>query len=102
MKKRSFERVPANINVRFSCCESHYNGTIMNLSEDGMYISTDEMRFPFDSEIELIIPLQEDILNVNVKVMRMTKSSDFYDGLGVKVLEPSRGYINFVNRCKNC
>ncbi len=102
MQKRSFERVHANIKVKFFCCESHYNGTVMNLSEDGMYISTDEMRFPFDSEIEIIIPLNEDILKVPVKVMRITKSSDLYDGLGVKVLMPSEHYINFVNNCKNC
>jgi len=64
MQRRTFERVPANIKVKFFCCESHYDGTIMNLSEDGMYISTDEMRFPFDSEINIIIQLNSDILKV--------------------------------------
>jgi hypothetical protein len=102
MQRRAFERVPANIKVKFFCCESHYDGTIMNLSDEGMYISTDEMRFPFDSEIDIIIPLNLDILKVPVKVMRMTKSSEFYDGLGVRVLKPSVPYINFVNNCRNC
>jgi Tfp pilus assembly protein PilZ len=102
MQRRDFERVPANIKVRFFCCESHYDGTIMNLSEGGMFISTDEMRFPFDSEIDIIIPLNSDILKVPVKVMRMTKSSDLYDGLGVKVLQPSEHYKDFVTTCRNC
>jgi len=102
MQRRAFERVPANIKVKFFCCESHYDGTIMNLSDEGMYISTDEMRFPFDSEIDIIIPLNLDILKVPVKVMRMTKSSEFYDGLGVRVLKPSVHYIDFVNNCRNC
>jgi Tfp pilus assembly protein PilZ len=102
MQRRDFERVPANIKVRFFCCESHYDGTIMNLSEGGMFISTDEMSFPFDSEIDIIIPLNEDILKVPVKVMRMTKSSDLYDGLGVKVLQHSEHYKDFVTTCRNC
>jgi len=102
MQRRDFERVHANIKVRFFCCESHYDGTIMNLSEGGMFISTDEMRFPFDSELDIIIPLNSDVLKVPVKVMRMTKSSDLYDGLGVKVLQPSVYYKDFVNTCRNC
>ena len=102
MQRRDFERVHANIKVRFFCCESHYDGTIMNLSEGGMFISTDEMRFPFDSEIDIIIPKNSDILKVPVKVMRISKSSDFYDGLGVMVLQPSGHYIDFVDNYRNC
>ncbi len=96
MQRRAFNRVPANIKVKFFCCESQYDGTIMDLSEGGMYISTDEMRFPFDSEIDIIIPMNSDILKVPVKVMRITNSSDFYDGLGVAVIKPSTHYIDFV------
>ena len=102
MQRRDFERVPANIKVTFFCCESHYDGTVMNLSQGGMYISTDEMRFPFDSEIDIIIPLNLDILKVPVKVTRITKSSDLYDGLGVMVMNPSEQYIGFVSNCRNC
>ena len=102
MQRRAFERVPANIKVKFFCCESHYDGTIMNLSAGGMYISTNEMRFPFDSEINIIIPMNLDILKVPVKVMRITKSSDCYDGMGVSVLKPAERYIDFVKNCRNC
>ncbi len=102
MQRRAFERVPANIKVTFFCCESHYNGTIVNLSEQGMYISTDEMRFPFDYEIDIIIPRQAEILRVPVTVRRITKSSDLYDGMGVEVRDPSRQYIDFVHYCRNC
>ena len=102
MQRRAFERVPANIKVTFFCCESHYNGTIMNMSQGGMYISTDEMRFPFDSEIDIIIPVKLDILKVPVKVIRITKSSDIYDRLGVAVLKHSGDYSDFVNTCRNC
>jgi c-di-GMP-binding flagellar brake protein YcgR len=66
MQRRAFKRVPANIKVKFFCCESQYDGTLMNVSEGGMYISTDEMRFPFDSEIDIIIPINSDILKIPV------------------------------------
>ncbi len=102
MQRRAFERAPVNIKVRFFCCESHYDGTVLNLSERGMYISTDAMKFPFDSELDIIIPRYADILKVPVKVMRMTKSSDLYDGLGVEVVNASGQYLGFVNDCRKC
>lgn len=102
MQRRAFERMPANIKVKFFCCESQYDGTIMNMSDEGMFISTDAMKFPFDSEIDIIISLHSDILKIPVKVMRITKSSECYDGLGVRVLKPSVHYIDFVNTFRNC
>lgn len=101
MQRRSFERVPADIKIRFYSCNTDYSGTIKNLSENGMFISTDKMLFPFDSTIEIIIPFNEKLLKVPVKVIRMTRSDDVFDGIGVTLLDNHREYLEFVNNRKS-
>lgn len=100
MQKRSYERIPAKIKVSFSCCETDYAGTITNLSENGMFISINEMKFPFDSRLELQFPVSRKIMKVSVKVSRMTKTKDNYDGIGVELLHPPPAYLDFIRRLK--
>jgi hypothetical protein len=97
MQKRAFKRIRSNIKVKFSCCDIHYDGIITNLSENGMFINTSGMSFPFDSELEILIHLENMMLKVPVKVSRMTKSRDCYDGMGVELLNPPQRYLEFIN-----
>jgi hypothetical protein len=101
MQQRAFERVPANINIRFYTCDTAYSGTVKNISENGMFINTDKMLFPFDSAIEIIIPFEEKLLKVPVKVVRMTKSDDVFDGIGVTLLDNHQDYLALVNSLKD-
>jgi Tfp pilus assembly protein PilZ len=101
MQQRAFERVPANINIRFYTCDTDYSGTIKNISESGMFISTDKMLFPFDSTIEIIVPFEEKLLKVPVKVVRMTKTDDVFDGIGVELLDNHQDYLALVNSLKD-
>ena len=101
IQRRAFDRVPVNIKVRFYCCETDYLGTITNLSEKGMFIQMNKMLFPFDSRLEIIIPVKNKLMKVPVRVIRMTKSHNFFDGIGVEVLYTSWEYLELVNslRC---
>jgi hypothetical protein len=96
MQKRTSERKPSNINIKFSCDNVDYTGTVTNLSENGMFIKTRDMCFPFNSTFEIIIPLEEELLNLPVKVSRITKTNDSYDGIGVELLDPPRNYLEFA------
>ena len=78
-----------------------YCGTITNLSESGMFITTHEMCFPFDSKFEVVIDFNGETLNVPVKVSRLTKTDSSYDGIAVELLSPSAGYIDLVNNLKS-
>lgn len=100
MQKRAFERIPADIKVRFYSCDTDYSGTIKNLSENGMFITIDKMLFPFDSTIQIIIPLEEKLLKVPVKVIRMTKSDEVFDSIGVELTDNHQDYLELVNRLK--
>ncbi|RJQ16266.1 MAG: PilZ domain-containing protein [Nitrospiraceae bacterium] len=100
MQRRAYERIPANINVRFYCCDTDYNGIIRDISENGMFIATSDMRFPFDSRLDIIIPLEEKLLKVPVKVIRITKSSTVFDGLGVELLDHHHDFMELVDSLK--
>jgi hypothetical protein len=101
MQRRASERVSTNLTARFSCCNCDYEGTVMNLSESGMFILTNRMNFPFDSELEILLNTGREILKIPVKVMRINKSRDYYDCLGVKIQAPSQTYRDFVSGLKS-
>ncbi len=100
MEKRKYKRMPSNIRVRFSCLQTDYSGTVTNISENGMFIKAGKMSFPFDSCIEVLIHLKNQVFKVPVEVRRMSKSSDHYDGLGVKLISTPQEFIDLVNTYK--
>ncbi len=100
MQRRAFERIPTNLQTTFLSDNTSYTGTVTDLSENGMFINT-RVDFPFNSRLEIRIPLKEEILKVPVKVSRIKKTDDFYDGMGVELLNPPPNYLEFVNRLKS-
>ena len=95
MLKRAFERIPAKINVRFFSEKTEYLGTVTNLSEKGMFISS-KVSFPLEPQLKILIPLKEEILNIPVQIRRLKKSGDMYNGIGVEILNPPQNYLDFV------
>ena len=100
MQRRAFERFPSDIKIRFYSCDTDYSGIINNISENGMFITIDKMLFPFDSTIQLIIPFEEKLLKVPVKVVRMTKSDEVFDSIGVELTDNHQDYLELVNRLR--
>ena len=99
LKRRAFERVSASL--EFHSFNVDYFGVVTDLSENGMFIKSQKISFPFKSQFEILLPLNEHMLNIPVKVTRITKSTRFYDGMGVKLLKPSRTYLNMVRKLKS-
>ncbi len=100
MDKRAFERVFANIEAKFFYGNAIYTGEITNLSENGIFISA-RLCFPFESKFEILIPVNEEILKIPVKVSRIVKTDDFYDGMGLELLERPKNYLEFVSNLKS-
>ena len=100
MERRSSDRIPVNVDVMFRSNGDEYTGTIINISESGMFITTKEMNSPFDSEFNVAILLENDTLQVPVNLSRFILSPDSDDGLGVELSNHSPGYLNFVNNMK--
>ncbi len=96
MEKRTYNRIPVYMEVEFSCGNSVHNGTVMNISEKGMFISTQEMSFPLESQCEVRLPFKEETLSVPVSLRRMEMSPDSHDGIGVEFIGPLEKYYEFV------
>lgn len=100
MKRRAAKRINANIDVKFYCENTDYSGTVTNLSEKGMYISTNNMCFPFNSEFEILLSVEDDFIALPVRVSRLTKTNGGYNGIGVELSEPSSSYLKFLENLK--
>ena len=101
MDKRAFNRVPADIEVTFHCNNMDYTGIISDISENGMFISTNDMCSPFDSQFEVVIPFKDDEINVPVNLNRIILSPDSRDGIGVELSDLSPDYIEMVKNIKS-
>lgn len=73
----------------------------MNLSEVGMFIMTNRMSFPFDSDFDIQLHTGNEILHIPVKVTRIDKSGDHYDCIGVTIPAPSQSYLQFVKSLRS-
>ena len=92
MEKRTFERITASIECH--CFNIEYFGTVVNLSEKGMFIRSQKISFPLASQFYILISLNdEDTLYFRAKVNRLTKSNGYYDGIAVELLELPHKYL---------
>ena len=82
MERRALERMPSGKDIRILYRKKIYSGTVLNLSEKGMFIGTSEC-FPPDS----IIRIESELLNTLVKVNWVTEINGYYDGMGVEVIK---------------
>ena len=98
MKKRAFERIPVNLESR--CFDIDNFGTVTDLSENGMFISSKKISFPLDTMFEISVNLKTEKFHLPVKVSRITKSNGYYDGIGVELLNCTNNYLKLVNRLR--
>jgi desulfoferrodoxin (superoxide reductase-like protein) len=92
MKKRSVERIPANMKAEFFWSDKINSGHIVDLSENGFLVKTDscpDIRTKFD----LNINLKDDVLKIPVKVRRIVNT---YDAIGVEITDPPQRYLEYV------
>ena len=68
----------------------------MNISGNGMYINS-EMCFPIKSSFRVFIQLKDGILKVPVKIVRTVKSGNIYEGMGVKLLNLPKKYLELLS-----
>lgn len=101
MEKRAAERIPSNIDVRFCCYSREYRGTVTDISEKGMFISTKEMYLPFESKIKVSIPFKKEVFEVTVGFCRIIISPLFYTGIGVELCKPPAEYMELLDSLRS-
>jgi hypothetical protein len=109
MEKRAKKRISANIDIEYYLWnplfwKKQYTGTIKNLSENGMFISTNTTNFPLDSLLEIYIPFNTETLFLPAKfsniAWRRILPDDSCDSIGVELSNPPREYLELVENLK--
>jgi len=95
MDKRSFERISVGEEIRISHGNLIFPGTILNLSEKGMFIGT-RKKFPLNAISLIMMRLKDKLLTIPIKIKRATKPSGYYDGIGVELLSRPQDYLDFI------
>jgi len=98
-EKRAFKRIDATIDARFFFGNIFYSGTVLNVSEKGMFINTKRC-LPSDSMFVIIIREENALLKVIAKVRRFAVDGSSCNGMGVELLSPSADYVKFIDRLK--
>lgn len=95
MEKRKGKRVPANHEIIISSNSAIRFGTLLNCSEQGMYIRP-MIPSPLSGFCEIHIPLSHEILNVAVRLVRTEKDGSLCCGIGCELLERHGRYMEFI------
>jgi hypothetical protein len=95
-EKRSFDRIPIGEEVKIAYNNKYYSGTVLNISEKGMFLGT-KTCLPLNSTLGI----ENKLFKVFVKVKRLTEMNGYYDGVGVKLTNPTEVYSEFINGMKS-
>lgn len=96
VEKRTFKRIYVNINARFFHGDLFYSGIVRNLCNNGMFINTKKC-LPHNSMFVVILRDEDCLLKVVAKVNRVSITSDIYSGMGLELIKPFSGYLDFVH-----
>lgn len=71
----------------------------MNISKNGIFIKTRKY-IPVRMQLNVLIPLIEEVLKLSVEVNRLIKIDDRYNGLGIEIFDPPGNYLEFVENMR--
>lgn len=97
MGTRTFDRIPVLIDVKISCNNMVVTGTLINISENGIFIRTNSIPSPLQSQIDITIPLKDESIYVSGKIVRKENIQGYNNGVGVEVLNPRQNYLDFID-----
>jgi hypothetical protein len=101
LEKRAHTRIASTLRVEFDCSNTICCCTATNLSEKGMLLKTSDILFPMDTHFEIYIHLKGKVLEVPVKVNRIVKTDNTYDGIGIELMDSPPAYVEFINNLRD-
>ncbi len=96
MARRATWRIPIRLKVILKSGGRVCPGVALNISENGMFINTDDPACPDSNQYDISIPVEDGTLQVPAKLVRLSKNNGGHEGIGVKLLNPSENYLTFV------
>ncbi|KPK02739.1 MAG: hypothetical protein AMK71_01280 [Nitrospira bacterium SG8_35_4] len=99
--RRSCTRIAARVQARFFCGSRIYAGDILDISEKGMFLSTD-IRLPVNSRFDIMILVNRKVVKIPVTVRRTVQpdnpgGSNANSGMGVELTRSVQEYIDYIH-----
>ncbi len=89
-------RIPVLLDVDIHCNDEIYRGTALNVSKNGMLIKTDYKECPLEHVFAIFLH-SEDELCVSGKLIRTEQIRNYFQGIGVALVDPPIEYIEFID-----
>ena len=104
LERRAHERIPSQLQARFFLGNNVYAGTITDLSEKGMFISTD-IGLPLNGTLEILLKLGDRVVNIPSTIKRSVVSEDtcpesLIHGMGVELISSPKVYLEYIDSLK--
>lgn len=91
-------RIAVLMDVDIHCNNEIYRGTALNVSKNGMLIKTDYKKCPLESPFRISLTSEsEDELCVSGKLIRTEQIRNYFQGIGVELVNPPGEYIEFID-----
>jgi hypothetical protein len=97
MQRRAHDRVQTQLEAKFYCGTKVNFGVITNISKNGLFISTN-VNFPVNINFDLLIPSNDELITIPVKISRLARSNGECSGIGVEVIDPPQKYLDYVSQ----
>ncbi len=95
-EKRASSRYPSRLQARFFYGDKVFKGVLRDVSETGMFISTDMKVHP-SHPLSVMILINEKVLQIPVTIKRIADPDDIEgSGIGVELLRVPQTYLNYV------
>ncbi len=95
-EKRGTARYPSRLQARFFYGDKVFKGVLRDVSETGMFISTD-MTIQLNKSINVMILIDDKILQIPVKIKRTVNSDMNVDsGIGVELINIPQAYLDYT------
>ncbi len=99
MQKRSSERINANLSTRLSYAYTFYSGTVLNLSEEGMFIWS-KQSVPVDKVLVVLFRIENEPALIISRVKWVIKRENYSICIGVEILNTKKDYLQFVENLR--
>ena len=100
-QRRTFERMNVDMNIKFFCEQSLYTANMTDCTKNGIGINTFCNCLPCSYKVDLLVPLNKEILRLKGKISRIKKINDIHYNIGIEIVKPPQKYLGFCDSLSN-
>ncbi len=98
--ERTLERINTNLNSRLFHGHTFYCGTVLNLSEKGVFVWS-RGSVPVNNIFVLLVHIKHELILVILRVRWVIKTEGFFNGMGAEILNPKEDYLRLLEALRH-